>query len=130
MRGISSVSLLRATDRRVDGCIECQKASAVCDAFFPPKVSRRMRSAEAQRQLAREMLAAVRARLELVDPAEMTSSSTVRESLAFVRALHQRSAANEATTKAPATRKASTQACIVPRALKEDRLPMGAPSAG
>lgn len=38
------------------------------------------------------MLAAVRARLELVaavDPAKITSPVTVRESLAFVRMLHR-----------------------------------------
>jgi len=47
-----------------------------------------MASADSQREHAREMLAAVRARLQLVsaaDPAEMTSPLTVRESLAFVR---------------------------------------------
>lgn len=38
-------------------------------------------------QLASEMLAAVQARLELIPPAEMRSPTTVRESLAFVRAL-------------------------------------------
>jgi len=51
-----------------------------------------MASADSQRQLAREMLAAVRARLEQVaatDSAEITSPATVRESLAFVRALHR-----------------------------------------
>lgn len=45
-----------------------------------------------QREHAREMLAAVRARLELVAaayPAEVNSRQTVRESLAFVRALHR-----------------------------------------
>lgn len=45
-----------------------------------------------QREHARKMLAAVRARVELVaavDPAEMTSATTVRESLAFVRALYR-----------------------------------------
>ena len=45
-----------------------------------------------QREHAREILAAVRSRLELVaaaDPAGMTSPLTVRESLAFVRALHR-----------------------------------------
>lgn len=47
---------------------------------------------DSQRQLAREVLAAVRARLELVsavDPARVNSAQTVRESLAFVRMLHR-----------------------------------------
>lgn len=51
-----------------------------------------MGSLDPQRELAREMLAAVRARLELVaaaDPAEMNSRQTVRESLAFIRMLHR-----------------------------------------
>ena len=51
-----------------------------------------MGSLDSRRELAREMLAAVRARLELVaavDPAEKTSPRTVRESLAFVRALYR-----------------------------------------
>ena len=51
-----------------------------------------MRSADIQRQHAREVLAALRARLELVaavDPAEVTSPSTVRDSLVFVRTLHR-----------------------------------------
>ena len=51
-----------------------------------------MRSADIQRELAREVLVALRARLELVaavDPAEVTSPSTVRDSLAFVRTLHR-----------------------------------------
>ena len=51
-----------------------------------------MASIDSQRELAREMLATMRARLELVaaaDPtAEMTSPRTVRESLAFVRMLY------------------------------------------
>ncbi len=50
-----------------------------------------MTLADTRRELAREVLAALRARLELVaaaDPGEMTSPLTVRESLAFVRALH------------------------------------------
>ena len=44
--------------------------------------------------LAREMLDAVRARLGLVaevDPAEMTSRRTIRETLAFVRLMYRRS---------------------------------------
>jgi len=51
-----------------------------------------MEPAGPQRELAREMLAAVRARLRVVaaaDPAEITSPVTVRESLAFVRALYR-----------------------------------------
>jgi len=51
-----------------------------------------MRSVDPQRELSCEMLAAMRARLELVaaaDPAEVKSPTTVRESLAFVRALHR-----------------------------------------
>ena len=51
-----------------------------------------MGSVDSQRELAREMLAAVRARLELVaaaDPAEATSPLTIRESLAFVRLLYR-----------------------------------------
>lgn len=58
------------------------------------KVNRKGREAslDSQREHAREMLAAVRARLELVaavDPAEVTSPRTVRESLAFVRLLYR-----------------------------------------
>jgi len=58
------------------------------------KVNRKGREAslDSQREHAREMLAAVRARLELVsaaDPSEVNSRQTVRESLAFVRALHR-----------------------------------------
>ena len=44
--------------------------------------------------LAREMLDAVRARLGLVaevDPSEMTSRRTIRETLAFVRLMYRRS---------------------------------------
>ena len=51
-----------------------------------------MGTVDSRRQCAREMLAAARARLELVaaaDPAEMTSPLTVRKSLAFVRMLHR-----------------------------------------
>ena len=48
-----------------------------------------MASGELQRQHAREMLAFVRARLDAVAPAEKTSPSTVRESLAFVRMLYR-----------------------------------------
>lgn len=56
-----------------------------CD--LAPRVNR-MKS-DPRRQHAREMLAAVRAHLELVAPAERTSPLTVRESLAFVRTLHR-----------------------------------------
>lgn len=51
-----------------------------------------MTAADSQRELAREMLAAVKARLALVavaDPAKMNSAQTVRESLAFVRMLYR-----------------------------------------
>jgi len=51
-----------------------------------------MRSANIRRELAREVLEAVRARLRPViaaDPAEMTSSLTVRETLEFVRTLRR-----------------------------------------
>ena len=50
-----------------------------------------MGSLDPQRQHAREMLAALRARLELVaaDPAAVTSSLTIRESSAFVRMLYR-----------------------------------------
>ena len=47
---------------------------------------------DSQRELARKMLAAIRARLELVaaaDPSEMTSPLTIRESLAFMRMLYR-----------------------------------------
>ena len=51
-----------------------------------------MEPADPQREHAREMLAAVRARLRVVaaaNRAEVNSRRTVRESLAFVRALHR-----------------------------------------
>jgi len=51
-----------------------------------------MRSADNRREHAREVLAALRARLEpvaAVDPVEMASPSTVRDSLAYVRMLHR-----------------------------------------
>ena len=51
-----------------------------------------MRSANTKRELAREVLKAVRARLRLVvtaDPAEVTSPLTVRETLEFVRTLRR-----------------------------------------
>lgn len=47
---------------------------------------------DSQREHEREMLAAVRAHLEVVvavDPAEVNSRQTVRESLAFVQALYR-----------------------------------------
>jgi len=48
--------------------------------------------------LAREMLDAVRARLRLVaevEPAEMTSRTTIQETLAFVRLLYRQSRLSE-----------------------------------
>lgn len=42
-----------------------------------------------QGELAREMLAAVRARPELVGPAQAASPTTASESLAFVQALNR-----------------------------------------
>jgi len=51
-----------------------------------------MEPADSRNELARKTLAAVRARLTLVaahHPAEMTSPSTIRETLAFVRMLHR-----------------------------------------
>jgi hypothetical protein len=53
-----------------------------------------MKQAAQDNALAREMLDAVRARLGLVaevDPAEMTSRRTIRETLAFVRLMYRRS---------------------------------------
>ena len=51
-----------------------------------------MGQAGQHKALAREMLDAVRARLGLVaevDPAEMTSRRTIRETFAFVRLMHR-----------------------------------------